>query len=107
MKRFEMRQLEQAVAYALTGGQALHVCPSAPFVTAAAPKVFRDSEQFAHLFDQNRRRLIETARGLGVRVIKLERGFTPRQHIDLCGKPLQKALQRCENAQEAQTALAL
>lgn len=109
MKRFETREIREAIAHAAAGGQALHVCRSAQFVGPNAPKCFQESELFAHLFDQNRRRLIETARELGVRVLKLERGFTPTQHIDLCRGPLEKALKRCdrEHAKEAQAALAL
>jgi len=91
MKRFEMRDVEAARAYAMAGGQALHVCPTAPFVRAGSPRVFKNSAEFAHLFDQDGTRLTETARKLGVRVVLIEKGGTPSQHVDLCAGPLERA----------------
>lgn len=92
MKIFQQRELREAIAYAAAGGQALHVCSSAQFVTAAAPGCFKRSKQFAHLLDQNAVRLVKTAKRLGVRVVVVERSAEPRQHVDLCGKPLERAI---------------
>lgn len=50
----------------------------------------------AHLLDANESRLIKTAKRCGVRVIKVSRRGKRGQHIDLCGKPLEKALRECE-----------
>jgi hypothetical protein len=40
---------------------------------------------------KDKTRLIATAKRFGVRVIKVERDGQPGQHIDLCGKPLERA----------------
>lgn len=90
MKIFLQRELRQAYEYAAGGGQALHVCQSRGFVMSDAPACFRRSAQFAHLFDQDHARLLETARRLGVRDI----------HVDLCGKPLERAIDQAQERQE-------
>lgn len=92
MKLFRQNQLREAYAHAQEGGQALHVFSGA-FAGPNAPRVFRNQQTIAHLFDQDEPRLITTAKRLGVHVILVEhRGHPQRQHIDLCGKPLLRAL---------------
>jgi hypothetical protein len=96
MKRFERREIREAIQYAQEGGQALHVWePGAYRHTPGLPEVFRRSRLWAHLFDQDLCRLLRTAKALGVRVIKVEYEGTPRQHIDLCGRPLVRAIEEC------------
>jgi hypothetical protein len=99
MRRFERRQLREALAWAASGGQALH-CHRV--VRPGCPPVFRSAvargQQVAHLFDQDRRRLGATARRLGVRIILVEQPGTDRQHIDLCLGPLSRALAECQQA---------
>lgn len=93
MKAFSQRELREAYAYAASGGQALHLMSGRfAYLRKDTPSVFKGRDQIAHLFDQNEVRLIETARRLGVRVIKVERRGTPQQHIDLCAGPLDRAL---------------
>jgi hypothetical protein len=88
VKHFPCRDVEEAVAYAKSGGQALHT-HQIIMDRARAPRCFVAAvdrgEDIAHLFDLDEVRLIATARRLGV-----------RQHIDLCGSPLRKALALCE-----------
>ncbi len=80
----------EAVLHALDGHQALHVwCPEHDWPTA--PAVFKKYKEWAHFFDQDVERLKKTARQLGVRVIFVHHEGTKRQHIDLCGKPLERA----------------
>jgi hypothetical protein len=62
--------------------------------------VFKRYRTWAHLFDQNRVRLEETASGLGVRVIKVDRPGARGQHIDLCGRPLARAMEICRLDEE-------
>lgn len=97
MRRFESRQIQDAVDHALDGGQALHLhqilTPGAP---ACFVRAVNRGENIAHLLDQDTNRLRQTARQLGVRVVVIEREGTTRQHIDLCGKPLARALAMCE-----------
>lgn len=93
-----MMELKEAANHAAQGGQALHLHR---IVFDSSPLCFRRAvskgEYIAHLFDQNVVRLIATARRFGVRVLKLEKRDTGYQHIDLCGKPLQRALEVARN----------
>lgn len=93
MKVFQERELRQAIEYAMTGEVAIHLHS---IVFRHSPQCFIAAvgrgEQICHLFDQDKERLIATAKRLGVKVIKLEREGEPRQHIDLCGAPLRKLL---------------
>lgn len=93
MKLFQERQLLEAYEFARTGGQALHLF-SDPGSWPGAPKCFKRSRQAAHLIDYNAGRLIATAKRLGVRVIRIGRKGRRGQHIDLCGKPLQRATEQ-------------
>lgn len=102
MRKFELREVDQAEAYSMAGGQALHLhniivdYDKAPgcFVRAV-----ERGENIAHLFDQDRERLIQTVRDLGVNVVLVERKGQPGQHVDLCGGPLRKAVKACESGQ--------
>jgi hypothetical protein len=98
MKAFKTSEIDEALDYSRAGGQALHLHRIIVDYNKA-PKVFiaavRRGENIAHLFDSDYDRLEKTARRLGVRVIVVEREGTDRQHIDLCGKPLQRALALC------------
>lgn len=102
MKRFATRELKAAYLYAEGGGQALHVISGTyAYLRPGAPAVFKNRTQIAHLIDYNTERLIQTARSLGVRVIKVERAQRTGQHIDLCGRPLARALERCRELELA------
>ena len=90
MKLFEELQLMEAYAYAKEGGQSLHLFSNTG-IYPGAPKCLKRNREAAHLIDYNIGRLIATARRLGVRVIKIGRKGQRGQHIDLCGKPLQRA----------------
>ena len=93
MKAFKLREIREAIAYAAQGEQALHLMDESwAHLRKDTPRCFKGRGQIAHLFDQDKTRLIATARKLGVRVIKVEREGAPGQHIDLCGKPLALAL---------------
>jgi hypothetical protein len=99
MKIFQQIEIPEAVAYAMEGGQALHLHRIIAN-KAKAPSCFiravNKGENIAHLFDQDVERLRKTALALGVRVILIEREGCPKQHIDLCGAPLKKAIKLCE-----------
>lgn len=94
MKIFQQRELNEAIAHAAAFGQAIHLMDgSFAHLRKDTPSCFKGRRQIAHLFDQSLRRLNATARQLGVRVVKVERIGQPGQHIDLCGKPLERALE--------------
>lgn len=92
MRVYYTLEVEEAVAFATAGGQALHLHR---IVFPTSPPCFRQAvargEPIAHLFDQDRDRLLATARKLGVRVLVVDRDGTDRQHVDLCAGPLKKA----------------
>lgn len=91
---FEQRQIREAYQFAADGNQALHLMDGRfAYLRDDTPICFKNRRQLAHLFDQNKDRLIRTARRFGVRVIRVEREGTHQQHIDLCGKPLDRALE--------------
>lgn len=87
MKRFEMRQLKEAIDFSMQGGQSLHV-----HTLNNGHRMFKRYPLIGHLFDQDEQRLRSLAKKLGVNVIKVEHINTPKQHIDLCGKPFEKAI---------------
>lgn len=101
MKIFKTLQVREAIAYAIAGGQALHLHQIIVNIDTA-PRCFINAiargEHIAHLFDQDKERLVKTVRRAGVRVIHIDKEDTPRQHIDLCGAPLRKvrAMARAE-----------
>lgn len=101
MKSFLALQVDEAIAHAAAGGQALHL-HRIIVDRKKAPRCFVAAvdrgEHIAHLFDLDEVRLIATAKRLGVRVIVVDRPGTDRQHIDLCGGPLRKAKALCEVA---------
>ena len=97
MKYFGSKEIHEARQHALDGGQALHENPLHTSQTLArhVPACFERSARAAHLFDQDVARLISTARRLGVVRIFVDCRGGKSQHIDLCGKPLQRALLEC------------
>lgn len=92
MKRLD--NVREAQEHALQGGQALHIYRA---LDMPAPAVFKRNKVWAHLFDQDRERLIKTARKLGVRVIVVHHEGRRGQHIDLCGKPLERAKEHADD----------
>lgn len=97
MKVFQMREIREAQDYAAQGGQAIHLHA---FITDKAPDVFKKAvaggNQIAHLFDRDTKRLASTALSLGIRRVVIEHQGTPRQHVDLCGGPLEKAVRMAQ-----------
>ena len=93
MKRFQTTKLMEALEYAAGGGQALHTCIVPP---NDGPSCFRPGSRVAHLIDHDERRLLKTARRLGVRKVWIHRRGEPGQHVDLCGRPYVKALIEAE-----------
>ena len=95
MKLFAERELLAAYEHAQQGGQALHLF-SSPGLYPGAPACFKKSKKAGHLIDYDRHRLIRTAKRFGVCVIRIGRLGRRGQHIDLCGRPLEKAKAECE-----------
>lgn len=85
MRRFRLRAIENALAWAADGGQALHESGryTPPGRSSPVP--------CAHLFDQDLARLTKTARILGVRKVRVMRQGEAGQHVDLWGRPFQAA----------------
>lgn len=92
MRIYQQREVVQAMEYAAEGGQALHLMSgSYAYLRKDTPNCFKGRSVIAHLFDRDKERLMSTARKLGVKVIKVEREGEQGQHIDLCGRPLERA----------------
>jgi hypothetical protein len=87
---------QAAMAHAAAGGSALHVWTPPTADWCRGPAVFwieaKEGRPWAHLFDRDAIRLADTARRLGVRDVLIERQGEPGQHVDLCGKPLARAI---------------
>ena len=97
MKQFESKDIPKAHDYVAQGGQVLHVWKPPKHGWQGAPACFMRSRKiWGHLLDADKDRLIATARRLGVRVIKVAQEGRRGQHVDLCGKPLQRAIAECE-----------
>ena len=94
MKLFKEHELREAYQFAEDGGQALHMF-SNPGLYPNAPNCFKRSNRAAHLFDQDVIRLQRTAKSLGVTRIVVGCPGTHKQHIDLCGGPLHRAIRQC------------
>ena len=86
MKIFEMLELGQAIAYTIEGGQALHI-------HKFGRKGLYNYKLFGHLFDQDENRLLATAKTFGVNILVIEHKGTPKQHVDLFGKPLERIIE--------------
>jgi hypothetical protein len=97
VKAFRMMELDEALTHAAAGEQALHLHQ---IVFRCSPRCFRQAvargEDIGHLFDLDRARLVATAKRLGIRKVVVDREGTDKQHVDLCGAPLFKALAECE-----------
>lgn len=104
MRRFEQREIREALTCAAEGGQALHVWDPGPEPAKTwpkAPAIFLRNRPWAHLFDHDVERLTATARRLGVRQVYIDRKGERGQHVDLCAKPLERALAECAAAEAA------
>lgn len=62
-----------------------------PHKAHAGPRCFSKYDEYGYLMDRDEARLVLTARRLGVCSIKVEKRGTPMQHVDLCGRPLERA----------------
>lgn len=92
---FKHREIREAIAHAGRGGIALHVWVPDPAWAERAPLVFRrNMNRWAHLLDQDRERLVRLVRELGVRTVVVSHEGKPRQHVDLCATPLDRAIAR-------------
>ena len=56
------------------------------------PGCFQRSKRWAHLFGEDAGALERKARSLGVRRVVVSRRGQRGQHVDLCGKPLERAI---------------
>ena len=79
-------------------GQLLHVWEPKGYAEmlenqgASVPGCFKRTVVWAHLMDMDAERLEKTARRLGVRNVVVSSRGGRNQHVDLCGRPLEKAI---------------
>jgi hypothetical protein len=93
MRLFFYNQLDEALAYSLSGETAVHLHR---IVFANSPYCFRRCVQqgypIAHIFSQDAELLRELAVRSGIRVVYIDKEGTARQHLDMCGQPLRHLL---------------
>ena len=97
MKQFNSKQFREMASYVAQGGQALHVWfPKSSHYDA--PACFNKTKEngWGHLLDGNKKRLERTAKKLGVKGVVVSQEGKRGQHVDLCGRPLRKAIQKCK-----------
>lgn len=92
----QFEKLIDAIRHADADGIALHVWDAAPGAFPDAPECFKHSSRWGHLMCKDRQKLLSLAYQLGVKCIKVGRDGRSGQHIDLCGQPLQRAIERAE-----------
>jgi hypothetical protein len=97
MKLFQEREVREAMDFAEAGEVALHVHS----LTAGHP-LFARYPEAGHLIDRDIERLKKLAVELGVRVIKVERVGVRGQHVDLCGRPFERAKALCGGETQAE-----
>jgi hypothetical protein len=85
--------IREAIQHAESGGISLHVWKHPRGYPHDIPKCFEQSESWGHLFCQKIELLERVARRFGVRNVVVSKIGKLRQHVDLCGKPLEKAIE--------------
>ena len=98
MKHYDKRaDLKKAIADAIAGKQSLftHV-----WGLNVGPPCFHGAQIIGKLFDQDTCRLLKTARAIGMSKVKIDRQGTPKQHIDLVGEELNRALALAKSAED-------
>jgi hypothetical protein len=86
------REYRAALAVAAAGGQALFLHP---WGGPSRIRCFDGVRWIGKLFDQDKTRLVATARRLGVRRVVIDREDLPEQHVALVAGPLQRARAEC------------
>ncbi len=104
MKKFSAFEVKAALDHADGGGVALHVwSPRQP--TEGIPSCFAHAallgNDWGHLIDRDHERLRNTARQCGVKRIVVKRKGQRGQHVDLCGKPLARAIAKAGEESDA------
>lgn len=88
------REYRAALAVVAAGEQALFIHP---WGGPSRIRCFNGVREIGKLFDQDKARLVATAKRLGVRKVVIDREDLPEQHVDLVAGPLRKA--RTESSQ--------
>ena len=70
------------------------------FSELTGPPYFHGAPRIGKLFDQDTCRLLQTARALGLGKVKIDRQGTLKQHIDLAGEELERALELAKSAED-------
>lgn len=70
----------------------LHIWVPSGVERRGAPRAFRNSRHFGHLFGINAEDLVDIAKQAGVRRPFVHRAGELMQHVDLCGSPLDRVM---------------
>lgn len=77
----------------------LHIWVPSGTQRRRAPRAFRNSRHFSHLFGMDAEQLVDIAKQAGVRRPFVHRAGELMQHVDLCGSPLNRVMQAQPGAQ--------
>lgn len=93
MKVFVQSDLHAAMTYARHGGLAIHLHF---IVFADSPQCFKRDVAaglpIAHVFHSDSEFLRRLAKSIGINKVYIDREGSTRQHLDVCGTPLQRLL---------------
>lgn len=93
---FGRMEARSAVSTSLEGSQALCVGEPTPHEQRKAPPPFHNSKRWGQLFDQDLRRLVQTAKDLGATPVRLMFRGDDEQSVLLCGNPLRRAMNHAD-----------
>lgn len=96
MKLFRRNQTREAIRFSKEGGQSLQPFIKTLVFCGGRGDFFKHPQRAARLFDQNTARLITTIRKFGINTIHVHLVGTDKQHVDLTGKPLERAMRACD-----------
>jgi len=96
MKLFRRSQTREAIHYAIDGGQALQPFIKTSVFCGGCGNFFKYPQRAARLFDQDYKRLVETIKSFGINSVHVHLEGQDKQHVDVVGKPLERAMRACD-----------
>lgn len=93
IKLFSQNELRGAAEHSEAGGIALHVWEPPEAFRRLSHPTFRRASLWGHLFCKDSVELVRLAKRFGVRKVYIHRQRVRAQHVDLCGKPLERAIE--------------
>ena len=111
MKIARFHNILEAIEHSESGGVALHVWKpprqngESTWPGYDIPGCFKKSESWGHLLCCSLGQLEKTAKRLGISRVVVSKLGKRGQHVDLCGRPLEKAIEKAVLVKVTQTIL--